>query len=170
MIKYEVINDFLSNINEYIVLYFVSMLPWIEQKAGVLLIANGNDIWKVLLTTFLSSLTIVPVVIIVCKKVINIVKNNKCINTSEWYGKLKNVIKEKVLIHKDKVKKYEIVGLFLIVAFPGTGMWTASMLAGFLGMDIVKSTFFIVLAGTLVGLIYYLGAAGVFEVLKMMFI
>ena len=105
----------------------------------------------------------------ICRFAIKLIRCNEKITSSKWYRKCRNIIKDKVLIHKDKIRKYEMIGLFVIVVFPGTGMWTASMLAGFLNMNTVKATFLIVLAGTLVGLVYFFGASGVFEMIKVIF-
>ena len=136
----------LDAFKEYIILYFTSMIPWIEQKAGIVLIANGSNFWLVFLTTSLAALTIVPLVILFTDFLIKGLKKIKKIESkaTKW--------EEKILMQKDKIQKYELLGLFVVVVCPGTGMWTAAMLASLLRMDFFKSVFLIVFASMCVGL------------------
>jgi len=59
-------------------------------------------------------------------------------------------VEEKAEKHKDAVTKYATWGLLLFVAIPlpGTGAWTGSLVAAFIGMN-RKTAFFSVLGGVL---------------------
>ena len=67
----------------------------------------------------------------------------------------------------DVIKKYEMLGLFILVAvpLPGTGAWTGSLVAAVLGMRLKNSLPVIALGVMAAGLIMTLGAFGIVGVL-----
>ena len=67
----------------------------------------------------------------------------------------------------DVIKKYEMVGLFILVAVPlmGTGAWTGSLVAAVLDMRIKNALPVIALGVMAAGLIMTLGAFGIVGVL-----
>jgi len=68
-----------------------------------------------------------------------------------WMGWFSRFLENKVQKNAKKVEKYAEIGLIIFVGIPlpGTGLWTGSMVASFLGLDFKKSFVCVFLGGIL---------------------
>ncbi|MBR4933706.1 MAG: small multi-drug export protein [Clostridia bacterium] len=83
--------------------------------------------------------------------------------TSKWLGNIVDKLEAKAHGKAEKVKKYEMLGLFLFVAIPlpGTGAWTGSLIAAVLGMRVKDSVPMICLGVFAAGILMTLGSGAV---------
>lgn len=148
-----------EKIYSYIVLYFASMIPWVEQKAGTIAIASGMNIIEAFIVLMLSALTLVPLLIFFINNGVKLLKKIKC------FKEPLEKFESNVMKHKDKIEKYEAFGLFIVVIIPSTGMWAASFLASLLKVKPSKAIIAIILGASCVSLLYLVGSAGFMKIL-----
>lgn len=138
--------------NELIVILF-SMLPIVELRGGIpLAIGMGFTPFKGFLLSVLGNLIPIPFLIKLYKPIIRFIARSRfLVKPASWVVK-------KVDSSSKKVKKYELLGLFLLVAIPlpTTGAWTGSAVAAFLKLDFKKSWLIISLGVATAGIIMLL--------------
>ncbi|HPD89062.1 MAG TPA: small multi-drug export protein [Oscillospiraceae bacterium] len=127
----------------YFHLLLISMLPLIELRGAMIYAAMSRaEFLPSLAISVLGNLLPVPFLIRFSKQVLTYLSGSK-----RFGG-----FAEKIINHgnrkAEKVRNLEMLGLFLFVALPvpGTGAWTASLIAALLQLRIVKS-FFVIAAG-----------------------
>ncbi len=153
---------------QYIICFFISMVPLIELRVAVPTgLAMGLDPRILYPVCILGNMIPVPIIFFFARKVL------------EW-GKDKPVIGGFFTFclekgHKGGVKLQEKTGqglyvalfLFVGIPIPGTGAWTGTLAASLLDMDFKKSVLAIVCGVILAGVIMGVGAAGVLTILHM---
>ncbi|MCR5801828.1 MAG: small multi-drug export protein [Lachnospiraceae bacterium] len=159
----------MSNYIEYIICFFISMVPLVELRVAVPFgIARGLDPRLLYPICIIGNMLPVPVIFFFARKVLEWGKDKKVI------GKFFTFCLEKG--HKGGVKLQEKAGrglyfalfLFVGIPVPGTGAWTGTLAASLLDMNFKKSVIAvmagILLAGTIMGLATFgvLGAASLF--------
>lgn len=106
--------------------FAISMVPIIELR-GALPIGVGMGLNPVvsLIVSILGNMVPVPFIILFIRKILNWMKK-----FPRFVG-IVNKIEGKASKHEDKIKKYEAIALFFLVAIPlpGTGAWTGSLVA-----------------------------------------
>ena len=137
---------------EYLIIAFISMLPWIELRLAIPLgiIVYGLDPAGVALVAICANILVFPPLHFIL---------------THFYEKFKNVwiVKRTILkIRKSsgpKVMRYGFFGLitFVAIPLPVTGAWTGTLIAWLIGMD-KKEAFIaissgIIIAGLLVTII-----------------
>ena len=134
---------------ELIVVLF-SMLPIIELRGGIPLgISLGFTPIQSFLLSILGNLIPIPFLIKLYRPIIRYIARTKYfIKPASWVVK-------KVDDSSKKVKKYQMLGLFLLVAIPlpTTGAWTGSAVAAFLKLDFKKAWLIISLGVVTAGVI-----------------
>lgn len=80
--------------------------------------------------------------------------------------KIVEKLEKKAASKSDVIEKYEMLGLFILVAIPlpGTGAWTGSLVAALLGMRLKKCFPMIALGVLAAGVIMTLGAFGIVSI------
>ncbi len=159
----------MSNYIEYIICFFISMVPLVELRVAVPFgIARGLDPRLLYPICIIGNMLPVPVIFFFARKVLEWGKDKKVI------GKFFTFCLEKG--HKGGVKLQEKAGrglyfalfLFVGIPVPGTGAWTGTLAASLLDMNFKKSVVAVIagvlLAGTIMGLATFgvLGAASFF--------
>lgn len=143
---------------EELALFLVSMVPLVELRGAVILgAAMGMDILPTFLISVIGNLLPVPFLILLGRKIIQLLKKVKFLSKlTYWY-------EEKLLKKMDKVTKYEVMGLFLFVAIPlpGTGAWSGSLIAALLNMSLKRSFPSIILGVITAGVIMTIASFGV---------
>ena len=91
----------------------------------------------------------VPFILLFIRKIFEIMKRSKA------FEKIVNKMEKKAKKNSEKVKKYELFGLFLLVAIPlpGTGAWTGALVAALMDIRLKKSLPAIALGVIAAGLI-----------------
>ncbi len=135
--------------DELIVIIF-SMLPIVELRGGIpLAISMGFTPFTGFLLSVLGNLIPIPFLIKLYRPIIRYIARSKLfVKPASWVVK-------KVDTSSKKVKKYELLGLFLLVAIPlpTTGAWTGSAVAAFLKLDFKKSWLIVSLGVVTAGII-----------------
>ena len=101
----------------------LAMVPVFELRGAIPVgVAAGLPFWIVFITAILGNLLPVPFLILFTRRVF------------EWLRKksaLLERLEKKAAAKEDLLKKYELLGLCILVAIPlpGTGAWTGSLVA-----------------------------------------
>ena len=137
------------------------MIPTLEQKIGIIGPIYNLSFISVYVVTFIGSIVLLPVIILLADKLL------KYLKTKERTKYKVLAYEEKISKHKEKIEKWETLGLFFIVLLPGAGMTTAAILASILKIDPNKSLISIASAGAIVGFIYIASAYGFINFLEL---
>lgn len=154
--------------NDYIVTFFVSMLPLIEVRGAIpIALRMGMNPFVAYFFSCISALVICPILILFLKPILNSLKKTK------FFKNIANTFEE---TFKNKAKKietdaetkvedlekigrmktfYKMLGLYFFVAIPLplTGLWTGTAIAVFMNMDMKKSMIPLVLGNFTAGAI-----------------
>ena len=130
-----------------LVVILASAIPVTEMRATIPLgiLKYGMDpIWTGLLALFGTCLP-VPLLLLFFERFLRYIKKVR------WLGWFSNFLENKVQKNAKKVEKYAEIGLIIFVGIPlpGTGLWTGSMVASFLGFDFKKSFLCVFLGGVM---------------------
>lgn len=137
----------------------ISMTPVLELRAALPAgLAMGIPIIPLYILCVLCNMVPIPFIILFVRKILAwMQKRGGCLKKcADW---LENKAQKKLLMYQ----KYEMLGLFILVAIPipGTGAWTGGLVASFLGMRL-KHAVPVIFAGVVTaGLIMLLVSLGV---------
>ena len=122
---------------KFIFTMLVSMLPVIELRGGLPFgVALGLPYHLAFPAAVLGNIIPAPIIIVYVRRVFVLVRKYL-----PWLNGLVDKLERKAHLKGKKVQKYQYLGLWLFVAIPmpGTGAWTGSMAAAFLGMRLKKA-------------------------------
>ena len=134
--------------------FFLSMLPLFELRASIpLALSLSLNSIDAFFVPFLGSLVPVPFLLYFLEEILE-----KFPKGVEWINRLIFKFIERAELKSVKVKKLGYLGLLLFVSipFPGTGVWTGSIIASILGMSKKKALLTIILGNAIAGLLIYL--------------
>lgn len=149
--------DLLQNkIPGELIAFLVSLLPILELRGG-LIAANllGVKLIPAFIICFIGNMLPIPFILLFIEKIFEWLRDKKGL------GKVVRYCEKKANKNKDKIEKYGLWGLLILVAIPlpGTGAWTGALVAALMRLDIKKSLPVIaggvVIAGIIVSLIMY---------------
>ncbi len=149
--------DLLQNkIPGELIAFIVSLLPILELRGG-LIAANllGVKLIPAFIICFIGNMLPIPFILLFIEKIFNWLRNKKGL------GAVVRYCEKKADKNRDKIDKYGLWGLLILVAIPlpGTGAWTGALVAALMRLDIKKSLPVIaagvVIAGIIVSLIMY---------------
>lgn len=134
------------------------MVPVIELR-GAIPIALAKDIepWVAFMLAVFGNMLPVPFILVFVRSVFNWMKKY------EKLGRIVTKLEARAESKSESVRKYELVGLCILVAIPlpGTGAWTGALVAALMKMRIRRAlpTIFVgvVIAGVVVTLVSVLG-------------
>lgn len=159
-----VIESFVSALQDKVpgelVAFIISLFPVLELRGGLIAASIlGIEWWKAFIFCFLGNMLPIPFILLFIRKIFELMR--------KWgpFGKVVDALERKADKNKDKIEKYRLWGLLILVAvpLPGTGAWTGALVAAL--MDIrVKHAFpviaaGVIIAGIIVGTLSY-GIAG----------
>ncbi len=124
----------------------ISMVPVIELRGGVPFgLAAGLDEKTALLSAVIGNLIVVPFVIIFARTLLRWLGSK-----NEWLRHWADRYEKKARERAKKIEKYELLGLYILVAIPlpGTGAWTGSVVAALLNLR-VKRAFPVIALGVI---------------------
>lgn len=133
-----------ENFKEVLV-FFISLLPVIEAKGGLLAASLMNiPLMYGIIIAFLGNVFPVSFLLIFLKKIMIWMSKYKI------FEKILKKLNTKVEKNKESIEKYGYYGLFLFIAIPlpGTGAYTGTLIASCLNMNMKKSAI-IIFIGTL---------------------
>ena len=149
--------DLLQNkIPGELIAFLVSLLPILELRGG-LIAANllGVKLIPAFIICFIVNMLPIPFILLFIEKIFNWLRDKKGL------GAVVRYCEKKADKNRDKIDKYGLWGLLILVAIPlpGTGAWTGALVAALMRLDIKKSLPVIaagvVIAGIIVSLIMY---------------
>lgn len=138
-------------IKEMILTMLISMVPVIELRGGIPFgLAAGLDEKMALLMAVIGNSLIVPFVIVFARTLLRWLGSR-----SERLHHIADKYEKKAREHAKKIEKYELLGLFILVAIPlpGTGAWTGSVVAALMNLRVKKAFPIIVLGVITAGLL-----------------
>ena len=115
----------------------VSMIPIIELRGGLPFgVALGLPYYLAFPAAVIGNLIPAPFIIVYIRRIFELMRR--------YLPKLNGIVdklERKAHLKGRKVQKYQYLGLWLFVAvpLPGTGAWTGSLAAAFLGMRLKKA-------------------------------
>ena len=115
----------------------VSMVPIIELRGGLPFgVALGLPYYLAFPAAVLGNLIPAPFIIVYIRRIFELMR--------KYMPKLNGLVdklEKKAHLKGQKVQKYQYLGLWIFVAIPlpGTGAWTGSLAAAFLGMRLRKA-------------------------------
>ena len=145
---------------DYIYLFLISMVPLIELRGAMVYAAVAEmPFLPSLICCVIGNILPVPFLIKFAKTVLVYLSK---INKIGWiFQKIIDRGNKKA----EKVRNAELFGLFAFVAIPlpGTGAWTASLIATLMQLRVVKSTFAILLGVITCGIIMGILSFGIVD-------
>lgn len=126
--------------------FIISLFPVLELRGGLIAATFlGIDWWKAFAYCFIGNMLPIPFILIFIRKIFELMKKWRPLK------KIVDKLENKADRHRDKIDRYRLWGLFLLVAIPlpGTGAWTGALVAAL--MDIrVKHALPVIAAGVIV--------------------
>ncbi len=132
--------------NPQIVTVFLAMLPVMELRGAIPFgLAQGLPFWEVLLLAFVGNMIPVPFIMLFIRRLLRMLYDLPML------GQIVLKIEHKVHLRGKMVNRYKFFGLLLLVAIPapGTGAWTAALVATYLNIRI-KYAFSIIALGVFI--------------------
>lgn len=136
--------------NLYLWVFLISMVPIVELRGALpVAILNGLPFWQSYLLCVLGNMLPVFALLLIAPWLINLAK--KIPKIGPFFARVQNKAASKA----EEISAYEFWGLLLFVGIPlpGTGAWTGSLVASFLGMKYWKGLLAIFLGVLLSGMI-----------------
>ncbi|MBE6610150.1 MAG: small multi-drug export protein [Ruminococcaceae bacterium] len=151
----------MGEIAKRVIVFVLSMVPVIELR-GAIPVGWGFKLplWQTLVLSIGGNILIIPFVILLFNRVLELLRKFRLTT------KIANFIEERTQRKSEKVENWVFLGLMLFVAIPlpGTGAWTASMIAGLLQMKMRKAFLPIVLGVICAAVIVTLVTYGVVKI------
>ncbi len=114
----------------------VAMVPVIELRGAIPIgTAMGLNYWVAFIAAVIGNMIPVPFIMLFIRQIFAWMRKSKT------FGKLVDKLETRAHSKGEVVKKYELLGLFILVAIPlpGTGAWTGSLVAALLDMQMKKA-------------------------------
>lgn len=135
-----VIDFFTQYIPHWLTCFFISMLPILELRGGLVAASILGIPWLPAAgICILGNILPVPIILIFVRKVLDFLK------TTRLFGRIASHFEGKALrggarLMEEYPRRIQL-GIFLFVAIPlpGTGAWTGSLVSAFLGVPIKRS-------------------------------
>ncbi len=146
-----------TELGQILLTFLVSMLPVVELRGAIPIgVSMGLGHWQAMLISILGNMVPVPFIIIFIRRIFSWLRVK-----SERLEKLVSSLETRAEGKWDKVHKYQILGLVVLVAIPlpGTGAWTGALVAALMDIRLKSSipaiALGVIIAGFLVtGLTY----------------
>lgn len=160
----ETLYSLMGDVEPHVALLFVSMIPLIELRGGVILGAALGLPWPTALAIcIIGNVIPVPFIILFGRWTLDLLEKTRL------FGGIVHRYKQRVLGKADVIHKYGPWGLLLFVGIPlpGTGAWTGSVLAILMDLRMKTAAPAILLGVVMAGVIMTLGSHGVLSVFRM---
>lgn len=125
----------------------ISMVPVIELRGAIPIgLGLGLPFWPTFLTALIGNLLPVPFLILFTRRVFEWLRKK-----SGFLERLVSRMEKKAASKEKLLKKYELLGLCILVAIPlpGTGAWTGSLVAAVFDIRL-KHAFPVIALGVLI--------------------
>ena len=125
----------MGEVTKRLIIFFLSMVPVIELRGAIPMgFGLKLPLVETLIYSIAGNILIIPIVVLLFTRMIHLMKKIKLTE------KIANWIESRTQRKSEKVENLVFLGLMLFVAvpLPGTGAWTASMIAGFMQLKLRK--------------------------------
>lgn len=147
----------MSNFWKCVIVFIIGMLPIIELRGAIPvgMVWLDNDYPLVLTLSLVGNLLIVPFIVLLFNKILYVMRKIRIT------AKIADALERRAEKNTAKIENLMFVGLLLFVAIPlpGTGAWTASMIAGLMKLPLKKAippiALGVVIAAAIVTVLYY---------------
>ena len=149
-------------IKDILLTLLMSAVPVIELRGGIPYgLALGLEWWEAYPAAIIGNMLPVPFIILGVRWVFSWLRK-----ISPWFEYLVSKMEEKAAKNAELVKKYEMVGLCILVAIPlpGTGARTGALVAAMLEMRLKDALPTILLGVVIAGAIVTLASMGIIAV------
>lgn len=128
--------NFLASIKKELLVIFFSMVPVFELRGAIPLgISLGLSPLHTWVLSVISNILMAGFLLKLLNPIMNYFEKTRLFKSTIGWVKTRSMKKAAT------IKKYSLIGLFFFVAIPipTTGVWTASVIASILNLDIKKS-------------------------------
>ncbi|MBQ7653925.1 MAG: small multi-drug export protein [Clostridia bacterium] len=125
-----------GKISPELIIFIISLFPILELRGGLIAAGLLNiPFFKAFVICFIGNMLPVPFILLFIRKIFEVMKQSKPLQ------KLVKKMEQKAEKNSDKILKYELWGLLLLVAIPlpGTGAWTGALVAALMDMSLKRS-------------------------------
>ena len=115
---------------KYLSTFFISMVPVIELRGAIPFgVGMGLDPWAAMVISVIGNMVPIPFIILFIRRIFLWMRKK-----SPRLEALVERLEARGLAKADRIRKYELIGLYLFVAIPlpGTGAWTGALIAALL--------------------------------------
>ena len=106
-----IVDVFREKISDEWIIFIISLFPILELRGGLIAAGLLNVPWvEAFAICFVGNMLPVPFILLFIRKIFEIMKRSKA------FEKIVNKMEKKAKKNSEKVKKYELFGLFLLVA------------------------------------------------------
>ena len=136
----------MSVLVKYLCVLGIAALPVLELRGAIPYgVANGLPYFGVLAVSVIGNMLPVPSIILFVRKIFDWMKKK-----GKFLAGIAEKLEKRAENKMDVIEKYEMLGLFILVAIPlpGTGAWTGSLISALLGLRL-KNAFPMILLGVL---------------------
>ena len=144
---------------KYLSVFGLSILPIVELRGSVPWgVAQDLPLIPVLIVSIIGHMLPVPFIIFFIRPLFSWMKKK-----SKWMAKIVNKLESRAADKHDLIVKYEMLGLFILVAIPlpGTGAWTGALVAALFDLRLKNAVPIIFLGVTAAGIVMSLITYGV---------
>ncbi len=137
----------MTSLTHYLYILAISMIPIIELRGAIPIgLSMDMPFWPVFLTALAGNLLPVPFLILFTRRVFDYLRRK-----SGFLERLVSRMEKKAASKEKLLKKYELLGLCILVAIPlpGTGAWTGSLVAAVFDIRL-KHAFPVIALGVLI--------------------
>ena len=133
----QMVTWFQNTIPAELVIFIISLCPILELRGGLIAAALlGIDWVTATIICVVGNILPIPFIILFFRSILRYLQRRNGI-----FKKFADWLETRAMKNREKVEKYETIGLLLFVAIPlpGTGAWTGAMLASLLDMRLRRS-------------------------------
>ena len=130
------ITNSLGGVPPWLVLVLISVLPILELRGGMIAAAiMGVPYGIAFPLCIVANMLPIPFILVFLNKIFAFMRR------FPKFARILDFFNRKAEKNKDKIEKWEMLGLFILVAIPlpGTGAWTGALVANALDIPIKKS-------------------------------
>ncbi len=156
------VNNLGGKVSDELICFLISLLPVLELRGGLIAAKIlGVSFAKAFAICFVGNMIPIPFILLFIRKIFTFLKRFK------KFEKVIEKLEMRSIRKADKVKKYRLLGLFILVAIPlpGTGAWTGALVADLFDIRIKNSLPVIALGVFVAGAIVSLFSYGLFGAL-----
>jgi uncharacterized membrane protein len=150
-----------DKVPEELIVFVISLMPVLECRGGMIA-ARLMEIpfLKAFLICYFGNVIPIPFIILFIRKIFDFLRKFK------FFEKIILKLEAKTEKNKDKILKYESLGLLLFVAIPlpGTGGWTGALMAALLDIRFKRALPIIALGVLIAGFIMSAVTYGIFQI------